>query len=205
MNNAEAVRLMFADTAPLRSVLVVGCGPDREPEWAENGFVPIFQDIEPRNNPDILCNMCELPEHVGPYDAIFASHCIEHLYPHEVYKALCGFRRVLKPGGLFVMLVPDLEDVKPNTELLYRTDEGPICGLQLYYGNFRQIPEFPHMAHHCGFTKETIIQALKGAGFDECRAERLPWFNLMGVGAKKISKPKTADEKLADEICGVKN
>lgn len=194
---------MFADTVPLRTVLVVGCGPNREPEWADNGFFPIFQDIEPRNNPDILCDMCELPQYVGPYDVIFASHCIEHLYPHEVYKALTGFRKVLKPGGLVAILVPDLEDVKPNEEILYRTDEGPICGLQLYYGNFRQIPEFPHMAHHSGFTRDTIIAALKVSGFDTYRAERLPFFNLLGVGAKKIPKKKTADEQMADDMCGV--
>jgi predicted SAM-dependent methyltransferase len=31
-------------------------------------------------------------------DAIFSSHNIEHLYPHEVPVALAEFIRVLKPG-----------------------------------------------------------------------------------------------------------
>lgn len=196
LNNAEAVRLLFADSVPLRTVLIVGCGPDREPEWMENGFLPTFLDIEPKNKPDILCDMCELPQHAGPYDAVFACHCIEHLYPHQVYKSLTGFKRVLKPGGMVVILVPDLEDVKPTSDVLYTTPHGPICGLHLFYGDATQIPDFPHMAHHCGFTQETMSEALQAAGFDNYRSERLPNYNLMGVGVKYGVPANTAD------LCG---
>jgi ubiquinone/menaquinone biosynthesis C-methylase UbiE len=36
-------------------------------------------------------------------DAIFSSHNIEHLYPHEVPVALGEFLRVLKPDGFAII------------------------------------------------------------------------------------------------------
>jgi hypothetical protein len=64
-----------------------------------------------------------------------------------------------------MVLVPDLEDVRPTEEVLYVTGSGPYCGLQLYYGDFREIPEFPHMAHHSGFVKETLKKRIRCGGF----------------------------------------
>ncbi len=169
-----------------RTVLIAGAGPEKMPEWEESGFIPAYQDIEPRNKPDILGNMNELPPWLtGHFNIVFCCHALEHVYPHEVYWVLSEFKRVLKPGGMAMIMVPDLEDVKPTEEVLYSTASGPYCGLQLYYGDFREIQQFPHMAHHCGFVKETLDKALRTAGFDVVTAERLSRYNLLGVGLKK--------------------
>jgi SAM-dependent methyltransferase len=122
---------------------------------------------------------------IGPYDAVFCCHALEHLYPHEVTWAINEFYRVLKPGGKVVILVPDLEDVKPTEEALYRSDCGPISGLHLYYGDPTQIHEFPYMAHHCGFVAETLQKAIGLAPFELIETKRLPNYNLLGVGVKK--------------------
>jgi predicted SAM-dependent methyltransferase len=168
-----------------RTVLIAGAGPERMPEWEENGFIPAYQDIEPRTNPDILGNMTEFPKWLtGHFDIIFCCHALEHVYPHEVQWVLSEFKRVLRPGGIAMILVPDLEDVRPTEEILYTTGSGPYCGLQLYYGDFREIQQFPHMAHHCGFVKETLKKALLIAGFDKVETSRLPNYNLYGVGFK---------------------
>ena len=42
-------------------------------------------------------------------DAVFSSHNIENLYPHEVPVALSEFLRVLKPDGFVVITCPDLQ------------------------------------------------------------------------------------------------
>lgn len=168
----------------LKSVLIAGSGPERMPEWTVNGFEPVYLDIEPRNNPDIAASMTAMGE-IGPYDIVFCCHALEHLYPHEVNRALVEFRRVLKPNGVAVILVPDLEGVRPDGKILEYPEAGPICGLHLFYGDMRQIEEFPYMAHHCGFIAETLLDALQQAGFWKCETSRMTNYNLLGVGLKK--------------------
>ncbi|ETR69140.1 MAG: Methyltransferase type 11 [Candidatus Magnetoglobus multicellularis str. Araruama] len=74
-----------------RLFLHVGCGSRHKdqttagfntPEWKELRF-----DIDPNNHPDILGEMTDMvtvPN--GSVDAVYSSHNIEHLYPHEVQK-----------------------------------------------------------------------------------------------------------------------
>ncbi len=118
---------------------------------------------------------------IGPYDAIYCSHALEHLYPHEVSVALAEFYRVLKPGGVATILVPDLEGVPATDETLPGSD---LTGLHLYYGDARLIPDHPHMAHHCGFVAETMRSVLSAAGFSSVRALRMSYYNLMGIGIR---------------------
>lgn len=171
-----------------RSVLIAGSGPEKMPEWEQNGFAATYLDIEPRNNPDVVASMTELPEKIGPFSVVFCCHALEHLYPHEVYWALTEFKRVLKPGGIAVIMVPDLEDVKPTEDILDYPEAGPITGLHLYYGDSRQIREFPYMAHHSGFVKETLEKAMKTAEFDSVTTKRMTHYNLLGIGLKAPEK-----------------
>lgn len=180
MNMAETVRGCLSGSGPF-SVLIVGSGPDKMPEWEESNFAPQYLDIEPRNNPDIVADMCNMGQ-IGTYNVVFCCHALEHLYPHQVGKALLEFYRVLKFGGVAVIMVPDLEDVKPTEEVL--PDSGNLCGLHLFYGDAKQIEEFPFMAHHSGFVKETMKHALEAAGFEKCQSQRMGHYNLLGLGLK---------------------
>lgn len=172
----EAVSL---NEEPL-SVLIVGSGGDRKNYWEENGFNVVYLDIEPRCNPDILASMTNMGD-IGPYDLVYCCHALEHLYPHEVNPALREFKRVLKPKGSAIIVVPDLEDVRPDNKIMPRSDGAPITGLHMFYGDHALIPEFPYMAHHCGFIAETLEYALTSAGF-EARTMRQPDYNLVGIG-----------------------
>ena len=137
-------------------------------------------DIDPRTNPDIVGDMTQLGE-IGPYDAVACNNALEHLYPHEVEKALRGFARVLKPGCHAVIVVPDLQDIKPNEDLI---PEIGMCGLHLIYGDAALIEEFPHMAHHSGFVEETLRRVMEREGF-VVHTKRLPCHQLMGIGIKQ--------------------
>lgn len=184
-NMAETVLGFLSVIPEPRSVLLAGSGPNKKPEWAELGFATTYLDIEPRNNPDIVADMCDVGE-IGPYSIVFCCHALEHLYPHQVNWALREFKRILHPGGVAIVMVPDLEDVRPDNIVLdYPAESGPITGLHLYYGDHNQIPEFPHMAHHCGFVKETLTYALECAEFDKVATKRMEYFNLLGIGYKK--------------------
>jgi SAM-dependent methyltransferase len=129
--------------------------------------------------PDIVASMTDLGP-IGPFDVVYCSHALEHVYPHEVPLALAEFYRVLWPGGKAVVIVPDLEDVQPTTDKLV----GDLCGLHLFYGDSRCIPTQPYMAHHCGFVESTLADAILAAGFVECQTKRAGGYQLVGIGAK---------------------
>jgi predicted SAM-dependent methyltransferase len=96
--------------------LHVGCGPARKanttpgfagPDWRE-----LRLDIDPAVSPDIVGAMTDMAEVAAEsVDAVFSSHNIEHLYPHEVPLALGEFARVLRPDGFVVITCPDLQSV----------------------------------------------------------------------------------------------
>ena len=88
-------------------------------------------DIDPRTAPDIVGTMTDIGD-VGSYDAVVCNNALEHLYPHEVNRALNEFYRVLDFGGYVVIQVPDLQDVKPTEDII---PEIGMCGLHLFYGD----------------------------------------------------------------------
>ena len=87
----------------------------------------------------------------------------------------------MRPKGAAVIVVPDLEGVKPNNEVLPRLDGAQITGLHMFYGDHSLIEEFPFMAHHCGFIAETLEYALESAGF-KAQTLRQADYNLVGIG-----------------------
>lgn len=117
---------------------------------------------------------------IGEFDALYCSHALEHLYPHEVPKALAEFYRVLKEGGQAIILVPDLEGVPATDEIL---PGGTTTGLHLYYGDASLIESHPYMAHHSGFVSSTLKAAMEAAGFD-VQTKRSSFYNLVGLGLK---------------------
>ena len=117
---------------------------------------------------------------VGPFDAVWCNNALEHLYPHEVNKALREFHRVLRPGGHALIQVPDLQGVEPTEDII---PEIGMSGLHLFYGDAALIEEFPYMAHHSGFVEASLRRVLEMAGF-KTQMQRLPCHQLMGIGIK---------------------
>jgi predicted SAM-dependent methyltransferase len=155
------------------TVLIAGCGEEGR-QWTEQGWSVVRLDIDPRTKPDIVGTMTDLGQ-IGPFDAVACNNALEHLYPHEVTRALSEFHRVLAPGGRVVIQVPDLQDVKATEDLI---PEIGMSGLHLFYGE-----EFPYMAHHSGFVEETLRRVMESAGF-EVITKRLTCHQLMGIGTK---------------------
>lgn len=141
-------------------------------------------DIDPGSNPDIVGDMADLPDGIGPFDAVYSSHSLEHLPPYKVAPCLEGFKRVLKPGGAVIVFVPDLEGLMPTDDILYEVEGGPVRARDLFYGWGICLKERPYMAHQNGFIQATLRAALEAAGFAQVKATRLPDWNLMGVGVK---------------------
>lgn len=163
-------------------LLHAGSGGDPLPPWFGN-VEEIRLDIDPGMRPDIVASMTDMGQ-IGDFDVVFCSHALEHLYPHEVPVALQEFRRVLRPGGYAMILVPDLEGVRPTLDVLYHSAAGPITGLDMIYGHAGSITKSPFMMHKMGFIQSTMKKYLDDAGFSRTEAKRIPSFNLLGVGIK---------------------
>jgi len=164
------------------SLLHVGCAGDPLPEWLGN-FRETRLDIDPAMSPDIVASMVDMGE-IGQYEAVLCIHALEHLYSHEVPRALGEFYRVLKPGGFLMVFVPDLQDAKATDEVLFDSPAGPITGMDLIYGYRVATTHNPHMQHKTGFVAETLSAAIGKAGFAKTKVSRLANFDMMGVGVK---------------------
>jgi predicted SAM-dependent methyltransferase len=141
-------------------------------------------------------------------NAIFSSHNIEHLYPHEVPVALKEFLRVLKPEGFAVITCPDLQSVcalvaqDKLTDAAYSAPAGPIAPLDMLYGHRPQMAAGNlDMADCCGFTQKVLDGTLRSCGFQTVASMargRTPFFDLW-VPASKSTRREEAMRALAGE------
>ena len=84
-------------------MLHLGCGGESLPPNMRH-CQEVRLDIDPACNPDIIGDMANLPEDIGPFDAAYASHSnSEHLFPHDVESCLNGVFRSLKLGGAVII------------------------------------------------------------------------------------------------------
>lgn len=173
----------LGDTPAPRRLLHVGCGDAALPGWLGT-FAEVRLDISPRFNPHIVADMLDMGD-IGEFDVIYNCHSLEHLYPHQVPLALAEFMRVLKPNGILIVFVPDVEDVRPTEEILIDSPAGPVAGLDILYGFRPMLKEHPYMAHHTAFTAKTLGAALLAAGYAQVSTKRLVHYNLFGTGLKR--------------------
>ena len=174
--------------------LHVGCGTkhkDRTPFASEN-WREIRLDIDQAVQPDVIGTMTEMQAVVdASVDAVFSSHNIEHLYPHEVPIALAEFHRVLKPDGFVLLTCPNLQSVCARvandqlTDAAYQSGIGPITPLDILYGHRASMKAGNlYMAHRCGFTKKVLAATLSLAGFDVRVLARPARYDLWALGLK---------------------
>lgn len=176
-------------------VLHVGCGAASNqtlaPVFRQKHWREIRLDIDPNVEPDFIASITDM--HVISdvmVDAVYSSHNVEHLYPHEVEVALREMRRVLKPDGFVLIKVPDLQAVARHVadgkleDPLYFSTMGPIAPLDILYGHRQSWANGnTFMAHRTGFTGSTLASALIGVGFAAVLVQREPdAFALTAVG-----------------------
>jgi len=151
-------------------------------------------DIDSSVNPDIIGTMTDMTAvQSESVDAVFSSHNIEHLFPHDVPVALTEFHRVLKPEGFTVITCPDLQSVcaliaeDKLTDAAYTSPAGPIAPLDILYGHRAQMAKGNlYMAHRCGFTLKVLMGTLQANGFKSVIASRRegPYFDLWALASK---------------------
>ena len=192
--------------------LHVGCGPKRAEQtpFAQHEWREIRMDIDPAVSPDVLGTMTDISSITSEsVDAIFSSHNIEHLYPHEVPKALAEFLRVLRPGGFALITCPDLRSVcqliadDRLTEAAYTSPAGPIAPLDILYGHRASMSAGNlYMAHRCGFTEKVLAGTLQAAGFQQVASLTRPQAFDLWAFATKETWPNEALQSAASQLIG---
>lgn len=103
----------------MRRLLNIGCGSRFHPDW-------INADLTSRHPRVIPCDLTwGLCFRSASLDAVYASHVLEHLDRDKAPALLEECRRVLRPGGVLRIAVPDFEVM---ARLYLRFLDGSLAG-----------------------------------------------------------------------------
>lgn len=187
-----------------KTFLHVGCGPKHKDQttrgFAQADWRELRLDIDAGVAPDVVGTMTDMSAvHDGSVQAVFSSHNIEHLYPHEVPVALAEFKRVISDGGFVVITCPDLKSVcalvaeDKLTEPAYTSPAGPIAPIDILYGHRPPMARGNlYMSHRCGFTQKVLAGTLQAAGFASVATIARPKaFDLWALATKSPCDEET--------------
>ena len=150
--------------------LHIGCGPCLLPGW-------INIDVHPA--PLATNVLWGLPFTNGSVRHVFLSHLLEHLfYPNDVHPFLLDIRRVLAPGGVVRIVVPDIAqciDAYQRDDAMFFAErrqhwgagDGQTTRMEdfLAYAGAGPDPAWLFQAHKFGYDFPTLERALQRAGF----------------------------------------
>jgi len=155
-------------------LLNVGSGGSKDVPEIYKGWNQDSLDIDPRVNPDIVCDARELRTlRPSKYDGVICFQNLEHFHRHEVPVVLKGFLHVLKPSGFAHIAVPDMSAVfealasgRDINEIWYNSPGGPISFHDVIYGWGKMISQGNlYYCHKTGFLENSLAKTLSEAGF----------------------------------------
>lgn len=173
-----------------------------------SGWRQVRVDVDPQTQPDVLASITDLSAIASEtVDAVWASHCVEHLYQHETGMALSEMRRILVPNGFACIRVPDLQTIAGFIaadrmhEVIYESQAGPITPHDVVFGYGPHISAGRvAMAHRTGFTPTLLVQSLKGAGFDSFLIRRSAALELVAVARRGVWSSDTEPASLLNAL-----
>jgi predicted SAM-dependent methyltransferase len=140
-------------TGPLR--LHIG-GKTRHPDWK-------VLNVVPGPNVDFVGNCTDLSQFAeASVSEIYASHVLEHLsHRNELSAALSGFLRVLVPGGVLRVSVPDMTALCALFNDPALTPQARYEVMRMMFGGQFDSSDF----HRVGLSDEFLRTFLSKAGF----------------------------------------
>jgi predicted SAM-dependent methyltransferase len=153
--------------------LNVGCGTDYKKGWvnidnnSDNNIEKLDLNWDLRN---------PLPFKEGDVDFIFNEHFFEHLTVEEGQVAMKDLMRVLKPGGVMRIAMPDLEWVVDNYLHLDIKKDKTLKTFKLDFVKTkaeRLNMSFRWWGHQWLYDWEELVRRINEAGFD--KVKRCRW------------------------------
>jgi predicted SAM-dependent methyltransferase len=152
--------------------LHLGCGPLILDGWVNIDKYHEHQQV-------VQSDISKLVYENNSIDAIYSSHALEHLPYRKARAALIDWGRVLKPGGVLYLAIPDLEEIMRlmlNKEVQhehkwewyiytlfgYQVDPAKYAGRRVV--ETYDAPDDEGQFHKCGFTEDSIEQFVNEAG-----------------------------------------
>jgi len=192
----------------MKIFLHVGCGPQNKSHvigFNNDYWKEIRLDIDENVNPDIVGSLTDMKlVETSSVDAVYSSHNIEHIFPHEVPIALSEFYRVLKDDGIVVITCPDLQSVGEAIaqdklfETRYEGYDGPVTAFDVLFGHRdTTVDGNIFMVHKGGFTYSLLDKAFYEAGFKVRVGGRRPDACDLYLVAFKHEKSEQEVKKIA--------
>ena len=169
----------------MKTFLHVGYGLQNKSScfgFNNDNWKEIRLDFDKNVNPDIVGTLTDMKSvETGSVDAVYSSHNIEHIFPHEVPIVLREFYRVLKEDGIVVITCSDLQSVGAAIaqdkllESLFESPEGSVTAFDILYGHRKTTADGNiYMIHKGGFTYSLLNKAFYEAGFKARYGGRRP-------------------------------
>lgn len=138
---------------PEDKVLEVG-GGDR-PQFRPN------LDCRKLPTVDIVADLNEVwPVENETYDGVFGMYIIEHVSWRKVRQFISEAYRVLRPGGISVMVTANL--LEQARRLVETPEWNDVLPCMIFGDN-----DYPENTHRCGFSPQYAIKLFREAGFHE--------------------------------------
>ena len=140
-----------------KKYLNLGCG--------NNKFYDCINiDSRKECNPDLVCDIKELPYEPNSIDGIFALDVLEHIPRSLVLLTLKSWHIILKKGSFLVIRLPDIRSI---SEKYLKGKIDAIEFSRLIYGG-QEENDFSNF-HKSGFDEKTLIKLLKHIGFKKLK------------------------------------
>jgi SAM-dependent methyltransferase len=174
--------------------LNVGCGTSQKENThyliQGEDWEHVRVDIDPEVNPDIIDDSSKLEKFPpNSVDAIFSSHNLEHLHEEDAKLALSTYYNRLKPGGICIIVVPNLRDAckhiaEGREDAVYLSPAGPIRALDMIYGFAPYTRNNVYQRHLWGYTSKSLHALFLEAGFENVQANGDDAYNVWAFGQK---------------------
>lgn len=140
-------------------------------------------------DPDIVCDIREIPLPDNYADGARAIHVIEHFYAWEALALMSEWVRVLKPGAELAIECPCLDKVLALANV-------PSCPPQYVHWALYGDPRYkePDMCHKWAYTQVQLLKLMTNAGLVNLRPEpprfHVPIRDMRIVGVKPLPESR---------------